>query len=178
MADFSVKDGVAQTRSAKLSTQEAIVEAVGTIDMQHEHIDLRIKPESLEWKFLSLRTPLYVRGPFAKPGVGIEPGPLLMRAGAALAAAAVAPAALALVPITVPAADDDERCARLLAKADAAVKAGPAGARFTPQAPGGNRAGSPASHPPSAPATAQPTVPQGKPAAARKLSDNPLYQSP
>ena len=178
VADFSVKDGVAQTRSAKLSTQEAIVEAVGTIDMQHEHIDLRIKPESLEWKFLSLRTPLYVRGPFAKPGVGIEPGPLLMRAGAALAAAAVAPAALALVPITVPAADDDERCARLLAKADAAVKAGPAGARFTPQAPAGNRAGSPASHPPSAPATAQPTVPQGKPAAARKLSDNPLYQSP
>ena len=180
VADFSVKNGVAQTRSAKLSTQEAIVEAVGTVDMQHEHIDLRIKPESLEWKFLSLRTPLYVRGPFAKPSVGIEPGPLLLRAGAALAAAAVAPAALALVPITVPAADDDARCARLLAKADAAVKAGPAGARFTPQAPRGNRPDSSAKPPAptGTPAASKPAAPQGKPAAGSKLSDNPLYQSP
>ena len=132
VADFSVKNGIAQTRSAKLSTDEAIVEAVGTIDMQHEHIDLRIKPESLEWKFLSLRTPLYVRGSFADPQVGIEPGPLLLRAGAALAAAAVAPVALALVPITVPAADDDAQCAKLMARATAAVKAGPAGAAFRP----------------------------------------------
>lgn len=132
VADFSVKNGIAQTRSAKLSTDEAIVEAVGTVDMQHEHIDLRIKPESLEWKFLSLRTPLYVRGSFADPQVGIEPGPLLLRAGAALAAAVMAPAALALVPITVPAADDDAHCAKLMARATAAVKAGPAGAAFRP----------------------------------------------
>ena len=132
VADLSIKNGIAQTRSAKLSTNEAIVEAVGTVDMGHEHMDLRIKPESLEWKFLSLRTPLYVRGSFANPEVGIEPGPLLLRAGAAVVAAAVAPAALALVPITVPAADDDAHCARLMARATAAVKAGPAGAAARP----------------------------------------------
>ena len=147
-----MKNGIAQTRSAKLSTNEAIVEAVGTIDMQHEHLDLRIKPESLEWKFLSLRTPLYVRGPFAAPKVGIEPGPLLLRAGAALAAAAVAPAALALVPITVPAADDDAHCAKLMARATATVKAGPAGAAMLP-APEDTRA-VPAKPAPSAPPAA------------------------
>ena len=152
VADLSVKNGIAQTRSAKLSTNEAIVEAVGTIDMQHEHLDLRIKPESLEWKFLSLRTPLYVRGPFAAPKVGIEPGPLLLRAGAALAAAAVAPAALALVPITVPAADDDAHCAKLMARATATVKAGPAGAAMRP-APEDTRA-VPAKPAPSAPPAA------------------------
>ncbi|MDD2712397.1 MAG: AsmA family protein [Simplicispira sp.] len=129
VADLSVKDGIAQTRTVKLSTQEAIVEAVGTLNMAREHIDLRIKPESLEWKFFSLRTPLYVRGPFAQPDVGIEPGQLLLRAGAAVAAAAIAPAALALVPITVPGADDDAHCAKLLAQATAAVQAGPAGAK-------------------------------------------------
>ena len=151
VADLSVKNGIAQTRSAKLSTNEAIVEAVGTIDMRHEHLDLRIKPESLEWKFLSLRTPLYVRGSFAAPKVGIEPGPLLLRAGAALVAAAVAPAALALVPITVPAADDDAHCARLMARATAAVKAGPAGAAMRP-APEDARAAPAKSVPPTAPA--------------------------
>ena len=158
VADFSVKNGIAQTRSAKLSTDEAIVEAVGTIDMEHEHIDLRIKPESLEWKFLSLRTPLYVRGPFAKPQVGIEPGTLLLRAGAALAAAAVAPAALALVPITVPAAEDDAHCARLMARATAAVKAGPAGAATRP-APEDTRAVPPPDK--QAPKSAAPAKPAG-----------------
>lgn len=162
VADLSVKNGIAQTRSVKLSTDEAIVEAVGTIDMQHEHIDLRIKPESLEWKFLSLRTPLYVRGAFTDPKVGIEPGPLLLRAGAALVAAAAAPVALALVPITVPAADDDAHCAKLLARANAAVKAGPAGAAFRPQ-PQDIRAASPkvkkAPKPAASAASAAPAVP-------------------
>ena len=159
VADFSVKKGIAQTRSAKLSTDEAIVEAVGTIDMQHEHIDLRIKPESLEWKFLSLRTPLYVRGPFAKPQVGIEPGPLLLRAGAALAAAAVAPAALALVPITVPAADDDAHCAKLMARATAAVKAGPAGAATRPPPEDTRAVPPPEKQAPKSAAPAQPAGP-------------------
>ena len=133
VADFSVKDGMAQTRSVKLSTNEAVVEAVGTIDFDHEYIDLRIKPESLKWKFFSLRTPLTVRGPFIRPEVGVEAGPLLARAGAAVLAAVAAPIALALVPITVPAAEDDAHCAKLLARADEAVKAGPAGA--APQPP-------------------------------------------
>ena len=128
VADFGIKNGIAQTRSVKLSTNEAVVEAVGTVDFGHEYIDLRIKPESLQWKFFSLRTPLTVRGPFVSPKVGIEAGPLLVRAGAAVVAAVVAPAALALVPITVPAAEDDAECAKLLARANAAVKAGPQGA--------------------------------------------------
>ena len=132
VADLGVKNGIAQTRSVKLSTSEAVVEAVGTLDFGHEYMDLRIKPESLEWKFLSLRTPLHVRGPFIKPEVSIEAAPLLARAGAAIVAAVVAPAALALVPITVPGAEDDEECAKLLARADAAVKAGPAGAKSRP----------------------------------------------
>ncbi|GKT20262.1 AsmA family protein [Acidovorax sp. SUPP3334] len=134
VADFSVKDGIAQTRSVKLSTNEATVEATGTADLGREHLDLRIKPESLQWKFFSLRTPLYVRGPFAEPKVGLEAGPLLLRAGAAVAAAVVAPVALALAPITVPAADDDENCAVLLARAGDKVQGGAAGAAPKPPA--------------------------------------------
>lgn len=170
VADLSIKNGIAQTRSAKLSTNEAIVEAVGTIDMGHEYTDLRIKPESLEWKFLSLRTPLYVRGSFANPQVGIEPGPLLLRAGAAVVAAAVAPAALALVPITVPAADDDAHCARLMSRATAAVKAGPAGAATRP-APEETREAQSSSQTPQAPPSAAPA----SPATATDKLDPKLY---
>lgn len=134
VADFGIKDGIAQTRSVKLNTEEAVVEAMGTLDLGREYMDIYIKPESLKWKFFSLRTPLYVRGPFADPKVGVEAGPLLLRAGAAIAAAAVAPVALALVPVTVPAAEDDENCATLLAHADRNVQAGKAGAAPKPAA--------------------------------------------
>lgn len=116
VADLTVKQGIARTRNVKLATPEAIIEATGQISLAQETMDLRIVPESLKWKFFSLRTPLYVRGSFAQPKVGVEPGPLLLRAGAAVAAAVVAPAALALVPLTVPAAEEDAQCQRLLAE--------------------------------------------------------------
>lgn len=115
VADFRVRHGMADANRVSLNTEEAIVDMTGLIDLAEEEMSLRIKPRSLQWKFLSLRTPLHVRGTFAHPQVGIDPGPLLLRAGAAVAAAAVAPAALALVPITVPGAEDDANCARLLA---------------------------------------------------------------
>ena len=115
VADFAIKNGVASTRVAKLSTDEAVVEATGTVNLKNETLDLSIKPESLKWKFFSLRTPLYVNGTFADPKVGVQAGPLLVRAGVAVAAIVAAPVALALVPLTVPAAQDDANCKTLLA---------------------------------------------------------------
>ena len=116
VADFNVQNGLAQPRTAKMATDEAIVEATGQINLAQESLNLRIVPEALKWKFFSLRTPLYVRGSFAKPDVGLEPGPLVARAGAAVAAAVLAPVALALVPLTVPAVSDDVSCNQLLAQ--------------------------------------------------------------
>ena len=135
VADFTVVDGLATTRVVKMSTEDAIVEATGTIDLGTEELNLRIKPESLEWKFFSLRSPLYVKGTFGDPNVGVEAGPLLLRAGAAVVAAAVAPAALALVPITVPAADDDTHCKPLLDLGKQPVKPGVQGAAGTASQP-------------------------------------------
>ena len=135
VADFTVVDGLAKTRIVKMSTDDAVVEATGTIDLGTEEMNLRIKPESLEWKFFSLRSPLYVRGTFGDPDVGVEIGPLLLRAGAAVAAAVVAPVALALVPVTVPAGDDDTHCKPLLTLAKEPVKAGSEGAAGTASQP-------------------------------------------
>ena len=135
VADFTVVDGLATTRIVKMSTDDAVVEATGTIDLGTEEMNLRIKPESLEWKFFSLRSPLYVRGTFGDPDVGVEVGPLLLRAGAAVAAAVVAPVALALVPVTVPAGDDDTHCKPLLTLAKEPVKAGNEGAAGTASQP-------------------------------------------
>ena len=64
-----------------------------------------------------------MRGTFGDPQVGVETGPLLARAAAAVVAAAAAPVALALVPITVPAAADDTHCKPLLDLAQAPARA-------------------------------------------------------
>lgn len=135
VADFTVVDGLAQTRVVKMSTDDAVIEATGTIDLGTEEMNMRIKPESLEWKFFSLRTPLYVKGTFGNPDVGVEPGPLLLRAGAAVVAAVAAPVALALIPVTVPAADDDTYCKPLLGLAKEPVKPGVEGASGTASQP-------------------------------------------
>ncbi|CAN7315342.1 AsmA family protein [Acidovorax sp. LjRoot117] len=135
VADFTVVEGLATTRVVKMSTDDAIIEATGTIDLGTEEMNLRIKPESLEWKFFSLRSPLYVKGTFGNPDVGVEAGPLLLRAGAAVVAAAVAPVALALVPVTVPAADDDTHCKPLLDLGKQPVKPGRQGAAGTASQP-------------------------------------------
>ncbi|MGV3682140.1 MAG: AsmA family protein [Acidovorax sp.] len=144
VADFTVVDGVAQSRVVKMSTDDAVIEATGTIDLGTEEMNMRIKPESLEWKFFSLRTPLYVKGTFGNPNVGVEPGPLLLRAGAAVVAAVAAPAALALVPVTVPAADDDTYCKPLLDLGKAPVKPGAEGAAGAATEPARRAASKPA----------------------------------
>lgn len=143
VADFTVVDGLAQTRVVKMSTDDALIEATGTIDLGTEAMNLRIKPESLEWKFFSLRTPLYVKGTFGNPDVGVEPGPLLLRAGAAVVAAVAAPVALALIPVTVPAADDDTYCKPLLDLAKEPVKPGAEGAAGTASEPARRAASKP-----------------------------------
>lgn len=143
VADFTVVEGLATARVVKMSTDDAIVEATGTIDLGTEEMNMRIKPESLEWKFFSLRSPLYVKGTFGNPDIGVEAGPLLLRAGAAVVAAAVAPAALALVPITVPAADDDTHCKPLLDLGRQPVKPGAQGAAGTASQPARQAASKP-----------------------------------
>jgi uncharacterized protein involved in outer membrane biogenesis len=143
VADFTVVDGLAQSRVVKMSTDDAVIEATGTIDLGTEEMNMRIKPESLKWKFFSLRTPLYVKGTFGNPNVGVEPGPLLLRAGAAVVAAVAAPVALALVPVTVPAADDDTYCKPLLDLAREPVKPGAQGAAGTASEPARRAASKP-----------------------------------
>ena len=115
VADLALRDGVAHTRNVFLSTDEALIDVKGNIDFKNEQLALGIKPSSTKLKVFSLRSPLYVRGSFAKPDVGLAKGPLLARAGAATALAVAAAPLAVLVPITVPGAENDADCQELIA---------------------------------------------------------------
>ena len=116
IGDIPVRNGIAYARNVKINTDEALIEVTGSADMARELFDIDVNPKAYELKLFSLRTPLEVRGPFAQPHVGVKPGPLIVRAVAAIAAVAAAPGALALVPITVPGAADEPGCAPLVGR--------------------------------------------------------------
>jgi uncharacterized protein involved in outer membrane biogenesis len=113
-SDLGIKDGLATTRLFVFDTENAIIFIDGTANFKTEQLNLEVKPESKGFRVFSLRSPLYVRGPFAKPDAGVQTGPLLLRgAGMVLLGAAVGPAA-GLLALVVPSSGEPNQCAPLL----------------------------------------------------------------
>lgn len=113
-ADFGIKDGLASTRLFVFDTENAIIYIDGTANFATEQLDLKINPESKGLRLFSLRSPLYVRGPFAKPSAGVQAVPLALRgAGMVALAVAVAPAA-GLLALVAPSGGEPNQCTPLL----------------------------------------------------------------
>lgn len=124
--DFEVTNGIARTRYFVVDTEEALIEVAGAINLAGEQMDLRIDPKTKALRLFTLRSPLYVRGPFSKPDVSVDKGVLAMKAGGALALAAAAPIA-ALIPLVNTGPGEDSDCGRLLAQARQKPQAPPPG---------------------------------------------------
>ncbi len=114
--DLSVTNGLMQTRSFIVDTDDAILDIRGDISLAQEQLNLTINTHSRGMRVLSLRAPLYVRGSFKKPHVSIDKGVMAMKAGGALALVILAPVA-ALMPLIKTGPGENSECARLLALA-------------------------------------------------------------
>ena len=127
-ADVGIKDGLATTRLFIFDTENAIIYIDGTANFASEQLDLNITPESKGLRLFSLRSPLYVRGPFAKPNAGVQALPLALRGAGMVALGVVAGPAAGLLALIAPSSGDDpNQCTPLLqqmkaGKAPAAVK--------------------------------------------------------
>jgi uncharacterized protein involved in outer membrane biogenesis len=114
-ADFGFKSGLATTRLFVFDTENAIIYIDGTANFASEQLDLKINPESKGIRLLSLRSPLYVRGPFKKPSAGVQTVPLLLRGAGLLAlGAVVAPAAGLLALVAPSGGNEPNQCKPLL----------------------------------------------------------------
>ncbi|MGZ3252757.1 MAG: AsmA family protein [Burkholderiaceae bacterium] len=114
--DFGVTNGLMQTRSFIIDTDDAILNVNGTINLTQEQLDLTIKPKSKGLRVFSLRAPIYVQGSFKQPKVSVDKGVMAMRVGGAIALAAIAPVAL-LIPLVNVGPQENSECAALLAAA-------------------------------------------------------------
>lgn len=109
-ADFAIKDGLMQTKAFKLDTEDATIDITGHINLATEALDLDITPENKSLRIFTLRTPLYVRGTFKDPKVGVHEGPIAARAGAAVALGVIAAPLAALLPLLNLGTDDSNDC--------------------------------------------------------------------
>jgi len=126
-ADFDVRKGVMQSQVFVVDTKEAIINVDGTINLANEALNLTIHPETKALRLFTLRSPLYVRGPFSKPDVAVDKGVLALKAGGAAALAAVAAPVAALIPLINTGPGEDSDCGRLVALAKAKPTAPPPG---------------------------------------------------
>jgi len=118
---FDVRQGKGSASLFVVDTEQTQILGTGGFDLARETFDMRIEPKPKRPGLLSLRTPVRVFGTFKDPDFSLEKGPLLARAGGAVALVFVAPLA-ALLPLIETGPGEDTQCARVRAEAGAAGK--------------------------------------------------------
>ena len=113
VADFDVRKGVLQTRTMLLDTQITTITGSGDINMAQETINLDLIPHTKVISPLALRTPIYIRGKFAKPEVSIDKTRLVLRSAGAIALGVINPF-LAIIPLVDTGPGKNSECGRLI----------------------------------------------------------------
>ncbi|EOA04716.1 AraC family transcriptional regulator [Herbaspirillum frisingense GSF30] len=124
--DLPVQDGVMQVKTLLLDTEDALIVVDGDIDMKRELLNLNVHPRSKGLRIISLRSPLYVKGSFKDPDVGVNKGVLALRAGGAVALGLLAPVT-AILPLINVDGDQKADCDHLLEEVKKAPQAPPPG---------------------------------------------------
>ena len=118
VADFYVEQGVMQTDALVFDTEVTTIVGTGTIDLGKEKLDLTLNPKTKNTSPVALRSPIYIRGSFANPEVGVDKGRVALRALGAVALGVVNPL-LALIPLIDPGPGKDSDCRQLVRDARA-----------------------------------------------------------
>jgi uncharacterized protein involved in outer membrane biogenesis len=163
--DLVATDGVLESRVFALDTDAAVIDMDGHINLRDETMNLGIHPHTKGFRVFSLRSPLYVKGTFKDPHVGVSAGALALRTGAMVGLGVINPFA-ALIPLIAPSNNQPLPCNALLTQMRAAPTAPPPGQKQAAKAPfdalpasGGPAAAPPAQATPSAPGSSAPGSP-------------------
>lgn len=113
VADFDVKDGVMHTGALVFDTEVTTIFGTGNIDLAREKLDLMLNPKTKSTSPVALRSPIYVRGSFARPEVSVDKGRVAIRALGAIALGLASPV-LALLPLIDAGPGKDSDCAQLV----------------------------------------------------------------
>jgi len=110
--DFVATNGMLDPKIFALDTDDALINVDGPINLRDESLDLKIHPHTKGFRIFSLRSPLYAKGTFKNPKVGVDAGALALRAGAMVGLGLINPLA-ALIPLIAPSNNRDVPCSEL-----------------------------------------------------------------
>ncbi|MBO1017195.1 AsmA family protein [Achromobacter sp. SD115] len=113
-ADLEMKSGVMTPRVFVFDTENALISITGTADFKNEKLDMDITPDSKGFRIFSLRSPLYVRGTFGSPDVGVHVLPLAARGAGMVALGVLLTPAAGLLALVAPSTTDENACGPLL----------------------------------------------------------------
>ncbi|MFD1556157.1 AsmA family protein [Paraburkholderia silviterrae] len=114
-ADFVATNGVLDPRVFALDTDDAVIDIDGPIDLRDESMDMKVHPHTKGFRVFSLRSPLYVKGTFKNPHVGVDAAALALRGGAMVGLGLINPFA-ALIPLIAPSNNKPLPCDQLFAQ--------------------------------------------------------------
>ncbi|KAF1718558.1 AsmA family protein [Pseudoxanthomonas yeongjuensis] len=97
--DFSVDDGLMQSRALAFDTADTIIVGNGRISLKDETLDLELRPRPKDRSILALRSPLVVGGSFKDPSFHPDFKRLGLRGAVAIALGSVAPPAALLATL-------------------------------------------------------------------------------
>ncbi|HEY4253629.1 MAG TPA: AsmA family protein [Roseomonas sp.] len=115
VANFGLERGVLSTRALFLETDSALLSGSGSVRLDRETIDYRIRSEAKHLSIAALPTSIMVTGSFGEPSVMPEVVELGVRGGLA-AALGLAAGPLAILPTIEFGIGDDPRCNAMLGR--------------------------------------------------------------
>ncbi len=116
IANFKVDNGVFQTQTLLLDTGITTVIGSGDINMKQESLHIDLKPHTKVMSPVALRTPIYIRGTFAKPDITVNKTDLALQGAGAVALGAINPL-LAILPLIETGPGKHSECGKLIEQA-------------------------------------------------------------
>ena len=91
--DLNVKNGLATPAVALFETESTVLDLTGAIALNNERLDLKLTQAPKRASFLSVRTPILIRGTLQDPAFAPDVAPLAGRAAAAIVLGLINPLA-------------------------------------------------------------------------------------
>ena len=117
VADFEVKNGLAQVANAVFDTWVVRAQGKGQIDLKNETLDLRLDGSPKKPRFLRVWAPITLKGSLLHPKPGVDAAKAAGQVGLAAAIGAVFAPLAAILPFIEPGLAKDADCAALIDEA-------------------------------------------------------------
>ena len=122
VAGFDVAKGVVTSKAIVIDTDDSNITADADVDLGRETYSAKILAHPKDPSLFSARTPVTVKGTFRSASVGVEPGPLAAKGGAALALGVLLTPLAAILPFIETGGAEDADCVGLVNEANKQTK--------------------------------------------------------